>query len=179
MKREELDAIEIALLKEKLKKDRIIYLQENKYVEEYLDLLGMEKKKEESLKEILSRIIKNVKFTNTNNIWVLTSSFKRKVDSCYEDTYTYLKDTNLVDKNADGRKYINIENLDINVAYFNKKYNYDLVSDFEEKNTIIMPKNGKDNIDSFSIIRTEFVMYSIHFKEEKAKELLLKKYPKI
>ena len=179
MKKEELDTIEIALLKEKIKKERIIYLQESKDVEEYLHLLGMEKQKHETIREILSRIINDYKFTNTNNIWVLTSAFKRFVDSCYEDTYTYLKEVDLLDKSADGRKYTNIENLYINVSFFDKKNGYDSVKEFEKNNIVINPRNNKDNMNGLSIVRNEFIMNSINFGEEKSKELLLKKYPRL
>lgn len=179
MKKEELDAIEIALFKEKIKKDRIIYLQENKDVDEYLHLLGIEKQKYETIREILSRIISDYKFTNTNNIWVLTSAFKRAVDSCYEDTYTYLKEVDLLDKNADGRKYTNIENLKVNIAFFDKKYNYDSVKEFEKNSIVINPKRKNSSMNGLFIVRNEFIANSINFGEEKAKELLLKKYPRL
>ena len=179
MKIDELNAIEVSLLKEKIKRDRIIHLQNNKEVNEYLFLTGLEKQKPESLREILSRIINELKFTNTNNIWVLTSSFKKEIDSCYEDSYTYLRNTDLLDNKADGRKYINIESLKINIAYFNKKYNYDVVKDFEKNNIVLNPKNSIEDMNGFSIVRNDFIMNSINFGEEKAKELLLKKYPKL
>lgn len=179
MKKEELDAIQVILLKEKIKRDRISCLQLNKDVEEYLNLVGIERQRKESLRDILLRILDGYKLTNTNNIWVLTSAFKRENDKYDEDCYTYLKDTFVLDNKADGRKYMNLENLDINIAFFNKKFNYDLVKDFEEKNVVINPRLTNEKLNGFLFARSDFVMDSINYGEERAKEKLLKKYKKI
>ena len=178
MKKEELNKLEVDLFKEQIKRQRIMQLQDKKEVEEYLNLIGLEKKENETKREILSRLIENVELTDTNNIWVLISAFKREIDSSYENIYTFLKEIDLNDKNADGRKYINIENLKINIAYFDKRFNFDKVDDFE-KNNIVLNPNNKTILNGFIEIREDFVMNSINYGEDKAKELLLKKYPKL
>jgi inorganic pyrophosphatase/exopolyphosphatase len=170
------------LVKEELdKRERIKELLKSDLLSEYLSLTGEEKTSitNETLEDIIERVLKTFKITKTNGIYVCTSAYYVDCKICYEDTEYYTYSVDIDNKFAEYKTYNDIENDRLITAVREKEYDRPLIKDFERNNIVLNPYNKEANNNGYKEVRNEFFKNAIKYGEAKSKKLILSKYPRI
>lgn len=122
--------------------------------------------------ELLRKILEDYKVTNTNNIYVVTRAFHYKYG--FEVPFDSYYDIG-------SRVYTNIEDKSTVKAWISEQA-YDkrtITSEFEKNNIVLNPYNTSKNNNGYENVRHEFFKNAIKYGQEKAKKLILSKYPRL
>ncbi len=178
MKKEELLHLKEELKKEIAKRERIKELLQDSHVQELITLTSTNYSK--FIKddyELLLKILKDYKITNTNNIYVVTSAYYSEFILCDSLHHNVPIDSEKVE----GKNYVNIESKQLTQAWISEQA-YDgriKTNEFERDNIVLNPYNTSDNNNGYEEVRREFLENAIKYGEEESKKLLLKKYPRL
>lgn len=163
------------------RRERIDELLNNEFVEEYLELTQIPKYENKSdFLEVLKDILKDFEVKETNNIFVCTYSSGIDYDICYEETNTYSKRLKINSDNADFKIYTDIESgKKITAKKEENKYIDSTIKEFEKNNIVLNPYNSCDNSNGYEEVRLDFFNNCIKSGQNKSKNLILNKYPRI
>ena len=157
---------------------RMKELEKNRYVKEYISLVGLPKNKQkfitdtddEIISQIYGRYIHRIDERDTNGIYVYLGTFRYSsatdVVSLGDDRVSY------DDDRADYRLYQDLEQFASMVV------NITDCKAFEENNTIINP-NGYFKSREYYKIQKEFFITAVKKGQETARKRILKKYPQL
>ena len=157
---------------------RIKELEKNRYVKEYINLLGLSISRQDFIiddtdsivSKIYSKYINKIGESDTNRIYVYLGTYRYSstadIVSLGDDRVSY------DDDRADYRLYQDLEQLASLVV------NIKDCKVFEENNTIINP-NGYFKSREYYKIQKEFFITAVKKGQEAAKKRILKKYPKL
>ncbi len=181
MKREELLHLKEELKKEKEKRERIKELLQENHVQELITLTSTNYSK--FIKddyELLLKILKDYKVTNTNNIYVATAAYYTELilNDGLKNIYHYVP---IDSEEAIAKSYLNIEDGSKIQAWISEQA-YDRrieTSKFERNNIVLNPYNSSDNNNGYEEVRREFLENALKYGEEESKKLLLEKYPRL
>lgn len=158
---------------------RIKKLEKNRYVREYLSLVGLSNTKQKFITdtddEIISQIygkhIHRIDERDTNGIYVYLGTFRYsdEIDIVHSSCDIRVK---YDDDRADYRLYQDLEQLASLVV------NIKDCKAFEENNTIINP-NGYFKSREYYKIQKEFFITAVKKGQETARRRILKKYPEL
>lgn len=181
MKKQELINLRKYLEEEIERRKRINELLNNTIIKEYISLTGSKVEYQNINKNtIINEITKDIKYTDTNGIYVWTDAFAYSFDLTYEEYHEYLSSIDYDNPTIKFKRYMNIENYRICSARIEKEHpNNILISDFEKENIVLNPYNSSNNNNGFNEIRNDFLSYSLDYGQVKAKKLLLEKYSRI
>lgn len=175
----EISTIRKQLLREKIKGERIISLQANPEVIEYMQLLGISKINSETEREILARLLDKYILTPTNDLWILTGAFVTNICRYDEDSFEYNRRVPLFDPEAEIKEFRNLESVGIQRLSVTKIEGKSCADDFMQRHIVLNPTNGLKPMNGFYDVRNEFVYNAVTSGEDKAKELILSKYKRI
>lgn len=157
---------------------RIKELEKNRYVREYLSLVGLSNTKQkfitdtddEIISQIYDKYIHRIDERDTNRIYIYLGTFRY---SSTDDIVSFGDDrVSYDDDRADYRVYQDLEQLASLVI------NIKDCKAFEENNTIINP-NGYFKSREYYKIQKEFFITAVKKGQETAKKRILKKYPEL
>lgn len=158
---------------------RIKELEKNRYVREYLSLVGLSNTKQKFITdtddEIISQIygkhIHRIDERDTNGIYVYLGTFRYsdEIDIVHSSCDIRVK---YDDKRADYRLYKNIEQV------FAKKININDCKSFERENIILNPNSYYKEKEYYNI-QKEFFITAVKKGQEAARKRILKKYPEL
>lgn len=155
---------------------KIKELEKNRYVREYLSLVGLSNTKQkfitdtddEIISQIYDKYIHRIDERDTNGIYIYLGTFRYSstadIVSLGDDRVSY------DDDRADYRLYQDLEQLASLVV------NIKDCKAFEENNTIINP-NGYFKSREYYKIQKEFFITAVKKGQETARRRILKKYP--
>lgn len=157
---------------------RIKELEKNRYVREYLSLVGLSNTKQkfitdtddEIISQIYDKYIHRIDERDTNGIYIYLGTFRYSstadIVSLGDDRVSY------DDDRADYRLYQDLEQFTSIVV------NIKDCKAFEENNTIINP-NGYFKSREYYKIQKEFFITAVKKGQETARKRILKKYPEL
>ena len=181
MKREELLHLKEELKKEIEKRERIKELLQENHVQELITLTSTNYSK--FIKddyELLLKILKGYKITNTNNIYVATAAYYTELilNDGLKNIYHYVP---IDSEESEAKNYVNIESGLLTQAWISEQA-YDRrieTSEFERDNIVLNPYNLSDNNNGYEEVRREFFENTLKYGQEESKKLLLEKYPRL
>ena len=145
------------------------------------EIVLKEKAKKENedidIQEILYEVLKNFTVTDTNGIYVCMSAFFIDQD---KDQHTFSRMLANDSKNAEFKIYANIESNEFVKASNNKecKSYFPIIDNFEKGNIVLNPYNDSYH-NGFKEVKLEFFEKSLEYGQEKSKQLILSKYPRL
>lgn len=157
---------------------RIKDLEKNRYVKEYINLLGLPISRQDFIiddtdsivSEIYSKYINKIGESDTNRIYVYLGTYRYSttsdVVSLGDDRVSY------DDNRADYRVYQDLEQRSSIVV------NIKDCKSFEENNTILNPNSYFKNQEYYRM-QKEFFIAAVKDGQDAAKKRILKKYPKL
>lgn len=131
---------------------------------------------------ILKEVLGNFKVTKTNGIYVCIGAYYTSWSVTYEETDYYNTETSIDSSDAEHKNYMDIESGRLTFHYTekaDKTNNKVLCSDFEKEHIVLNPYNSSKNLNGYDEVREDFFNFSVKYGQPKAKELILKKYPRI
>lgn len=183
MTRNELIKLRKLVNMEKERRQRINNLLRNNLVKEYLKLtdtkvIDIDK---DNIKEILIEIIKKFQISETNKIYVCTQSYYVDCRCIYQDTDWYTRNVDINSKYAEHKTYKDIEsgNSIYAVNVKNDTYKRVFIDEFEKENIVLNPTNDYKNENGYNDVRLDFFKNLLNNSQEKSKQMVLKKYPRI
>ncbi len=183
MKRNELIKLRKLVNIEIERRKRIKELLEQNLVKEYLKITNSNIKEldENNIQEILNNILKEFSISRTNGIYVCTYAYYLDWNVYYQETNYYSKSTDINSIDADYKIYADIESDKLIKAVKENKNNdkRPLISNFEKENIVLNPYNTHQNNNGFYEVKYNFFNSALKDGQEKAKKLILSKYPRL
>ncbi len=176
MRKNELTQLRRQVNAEIARREKINQYLESKDVLEYIKLIGgsTQKKDLENVREMLLEILKNFQVKETNGIYVCTKAYD-------EDSHAPLVYYRQPDSSADRKCYMDIESK--KEVTTNWIYGPSAL-DFERSYIVLNPFNAsykdqeiKEN--GFEDVRMDFFEESYRHGQDRAVQMILKKYPRI
>lgn len=186
MKRSELINLRKMYISELERLKRIKELLNEDQCKELIDLskLNVDKYRSIDSFKVLQDVLKKIKITETNGIYVCTGTFITDCHVCYEDTTWYTREVSFDSEYAEYRRYSDIENNRMITAYtkpeFFTSYNPKIItSEFESENIVLNPYNSNEKDNGYDEVRNEFFMNCIEVGQAKSKRIILEKYKRM
>ena len=183
MKRNELIQLRELVDDEIKRRKRIKELLRNELVMEYLEITKTNPidLDIDNIAEILSKVLSSFTFTKTNGIYVCTNALYTDYRICYEDIEYYSQHVAIDSEYADYKTYRDIESGESIEAQKeeNEYFIRPLISSFEKENIVLNPHNTCNNQNGYGHVRFDFFNCALKEGQEKAKKLVLSKYPRI
>lgn len=205
MKKAELIKIKKLLQQETDKRNRINELLSNDLIQEFilLNRLDIQNLPSEDKWLILEDLLKEFQITESNGILVCTGNYIVQCSIYYQETsydtkevpfdseyiqYQLFKDveTGKIHKSYTEQyiqRRIDEENkyvIRLNMTpseFCHKKYNRYLVSELQDKYTLLNPHNTSKNNNGYKEVQKDFFVTAVEKGQPKAKQLVLDKYP--
>lgn len=153
---------------------------------------------------ILEELLKNFEITESNGILVCTGCYVTQCSICYQETEYYSQQVSFDSEYIEYQMFDDIETGKIYKAYCDsyieklfkenkcfyeedmslsefchKRYGRYLVSELKEKYTLLNPYNTSEKDNGFKEIQKDFFTTAIEKGQQKAKQLVLSKYPQM
>ncbi len=134
---------------------------------------------------LLLRILNNFKLSETNGIYVCTDAYYFSQWIGLLDSETYSVQTAIDFKGIDGRFYCDVEDNKFIVGTMDKeealrwKGDRYYIPDFEKEHIILNPYNTPENLNGYFEVKKDFWENAVKYGQEKAKKLILNKYPRL
>ena len=177
MNKEELILLRELVNSEIKRRERIIELLNNDSVKEYLKLTKTSGFKVNA--SVLDTVLKDFSIKRTNGIYVCTSATKTEFSICYQETDAYSKKLPIDSKEAEQKRYIDIETGNIVVAINKENKFRPLISEFEKNKLVLNPYNTCEDLNGYNEVKKEFFENAIKYGQTKSKNMLLKKYKRL
>lgn len=181
MNRNELKNLRDSYYKEVQRREKINSLLENELVIEYLKTKGLEREPLDvhNIRDILKEVLKDFQVTETNGIYVCTSSYYIDCHISYQDTEYYTVPVEIDSKYAERKTYLDIESGKLVRGSIDKDQYNELISEFEKNHIVLNPFNTHVNQNEYQEVRMDFFETALSHGQAKGKRLLLDKYKRL
>ena len=208
MKKAELIRLKKILKQETDRRNKIKKLLSNDLVQEFILLnnLNIQDLPIDDKWLILDELLKDFEITESNGILVCIGNFVTACRICYQETDYYEQEVSFDSEYIKYQRFKHIETNKIYTAfcdsYIQQKYEENkclifpnitsmsvsefchnrygrLTSELKEKYTILNPYNSSKNNNGFKEVRKDFFTTAIEKGQQKAKQLVLSKYPQM